>query len=260
MTVAMHAIALVAALVALRFWTARPDAVLREIDVLDLDPAVKAAIKADCEVARRADRRTWPYDLSAPLVTLVALMFTSREADKLPRWAKRWDNNVSLNGDGRGWYKDGRLVDVRTEEPPSPETPTISHNDPAFDAVPYYVPEWLRWLPLHLIQPRGFVARWVWVGWRNRASQLSLDVGVPVTARPVCISGDPTIHRRGPYGHFVLEHGGHYHYKSMRRSGRFTVIRSYGHKLEIPFKEPDGIGQGRAAAIATGFSFKRWKG
>ena len=84
---------------------------------------------------------------------------------------------------------------------------------------------------------------------------LSVKLGRDVTARPVVVSGDPTIHRHGPYGHFVLRHGDTFHYKSIRAFGQFALTRSYGYKLEIPFKSAGGTG--RAAAVAIGRSLKR---
>lgn len=248
-TAAAITLALVAALVALRWLMSQPDRVLAEIDALDLDPDTKAAIKADCAAAQRADQRTWPYDLSAPLVMLIVLLFVPRSANHLPRAFSKWDNNVSLNGDGRGWYDaaTGQWFDVRVKPAPA-GVPTISHSDPAYGGDCYYA---------RGHHPRSYWARYIWVGLRNRASQLSAQYGVQVIERPRCISGNPDIHRNGPYGHFVLEWRGHYHYKSMRRLGPLVVIRSYGHKLEIPFK--NGTGQGRAAAVAIGRSLKRWK-
>lgn len=241
--------AALAALVALRWWMAQPDRVLAEIDALDLPADTKAAIRADCAAAQKADQRTWWYDLSAPLVMLLVLPFVPRSADRLPRLFARWDNNVSLNGDGHGWMDaDGQWHHGRDGAPRPPGAHLYSYDDPLYGGDAYYAEG-------H--HPRSFWARYVWVGLRNRASQLSVKYGVEVAERPVCISGDPAIHRNGPYGHFVLAHQGRYHYKSMRRLGPLVVIRSYGHKLEIPFKSASGTG--RAAAVAIGRSLKRWK-
>ena len=65
----------------------------------------------------------------------------------------------------------------------------------------------------------------------------------------------PPIHRHGPYGHFVLRHGDTFHYKSIRAFGPFALTRSYGYKLEIPFKSAKGTGG--AAAVTIGRSLKR---
>ena len=240
-------IAIIAIPVALYAWMTSPTKVLAEIDALDLDAATKAVLKSCCGSAKAADNKVRFYDLAAPIVMLLVLPFVKREADRLPRLFSAWDNNVSLNGDGCGWQnpETGEWFDLRTGLIPHGAT-LVSHSDPAYGGDCYYAPG-------H--HPRSFWARYVWVGLRNRASALSVRLGRDVTARPVVVSGDPTIHRHGPYGHFVLRHGDTFHYKSIRAFGPFALTRSYGYKLEIPFKSAEGTG--RAAAVAIGRSLKR---
>ena len=237
----------IAILVVLYAWMTSPTKVLDEIDALDLDAATKAILKSCCESAKAADNKVRFYDLSAPIVMAVVLPFVKREADRLPSLFSAWDNNVSLNGDGCGWQnpETGEWFDLRTGLIPH-GAPLVSHSDPACGGDCYYAPG-------H--HPRSFWARYVWVGLRNRASMLSVKLGRDVTSRPVVVSGDPTIHRHGPYGHFVLRHGDTFHYKSIRAFGPFALTRSYGYKLEIPFKSAEGTG--RAAAVAIGRSLKR---
>ena len=118
------------ALIGLRWWMSQPERVLAEIDALDLPADTKAAIRANCAAAQKADQRTWWYDLSAPIVMLLVLPFVKREADRLPKAFSKWDNNVSLNGDGEGWCDDdGTWYDTRVR--PAPEgVPVLSHSDP----------------------------------------------------------------------------------------------------------------------------------
>ena len=240
---------LLAAVVALRAWMADDARVRAEVDALaDVPQHLKADILDCLEAAASADRQTWPYDLSAPIVMLLVLPFVKREADRLPKAFSKWDNNVSLNGDGEGWCDDdGTWYDTRVR--PAPEgVPVLSHSDPLYGGRCYYA---------RGHHPRSFWARYVWVGLRNRASQLSKDLGEPVTERPVCISGNPDIHRNGPYGHFLLKSGNCYHYKSINRWHGLALIRSYGYKLEIVRNSQDGTGL--AAAVAIGRSLKRRK-
>lgn len=240
-------IATIATLVALYAWMTSPTKVLDEIESLELDGETKAALKACCMSAKEADNKTRVYDLAAPIVMLLVLPFVKREADRLPRLFSAWDNNVSLNGDGYGWQdpETGEWLDIRVKPAPA-GVPLVSHSDPAYGGDCYYA---------RGHHPRSFRARYAWVGLRNRASMLSVKLGRDVTARPVVVSGDPTIHRHGPYGHFVLRHGDTFHYKSIRAFGPFALTRSYGYKLEIPFKSAEGTG--RAAAVAIGRSLKR---
>ena len=247
LTIPAALLALIACLAALRYWMASPARVLDEIGALDLTPEIRAELLDCIDAAQEADRKTWLYDLSAPLVMLLVLPFVKREADRLPRMFSAWDNNVSLNGDGYGWQdpETGEWFDIRVKPAPA-GVPLVSHSDPAYGGDCYYA---------RGHHPRSFRARYAWVGLRNRASMLSVKLGRDVTARPVVVSGDPTIHRHGPYGHFVLRHGDTFHYKSIRAFGPFALTRSYGYKLEIPFKSAEGTG--RAAAVAIGRSLKR---
>lgn len=240
---------IMAATIALYAWMTSPSKVLDEIESLELDGETKAALKACCESAKAADNEVRFYDLSAPIVMLLVLPFVKREANQLPKLFSAWDNNVSLNGDGYGWQdpETGEWFDIRVKPAPA-GVPLVSHSDPAYGGDCYYA---------RGHHPRSFWARYVWVGLRNRASMLSVKLGRDVTARPVVVSGDPTIHRHGPYGYFVLRHGDTFHYKSIRAFGPFALTRSYGYKLEIPFKSPEGTG--RAAAVAIGRSLKRRK-
>lgn len=239
----------VVGIVSLQAWMTSPAKVRDEIEALELDSETKAALKACCRSAKEADNKTRVYDLTAPIVMLLVLPFVKRSADRLPKLFRKWDNNVSLNGDGFGWQnpETGEWFDLRTGLIPH-GAPLVSHSDPAYGGDCYYAPG-------H--HPRSFWARYVWVGLRNRASALSVRLGRDVTARPVVVSGDPAIHRHGPYGHFVLRHGDTFHYKSVRAFGPFALTRSYGYKLEIPFKSAEGTG--RAAAVAIGRSLKRRK-
>lgn len=76
--------------------------------------------------------------LLAPVVVPLALLFTPREANALPWLFRWWDNDVSINGD----------------QPEGAET--------------YYALGHDR---------RSFWARYVWLGWRNRASRLAIILG-----------------------------------------------------------------------------------
>ena len=220
----------------------------------DVPSADKTAALACFARAEKANAKTLWYDLSAPLVMALVLPFVPRSADRLPRLFRKWDNNVSLNGDGCGWQnpETGEWFDLRTGQVPH-GAPLISHSDPAYGGDCYYAPG-------H--HPRSTWARYVWVGLRNRASQLSVDLGVPVHARPVLISGSIDINRADKPGHFLLKDGDSYHFKSIEKVRvlglHCACIRSYGYKLEIAAKRPDGD-LGRAAAVAIGWSLKRWK-
>jgi hypothetical protein len=233
-----------------------PGRVLKELAALpDLTDEDRAAAEACFRAAKAADDKTWLYDLSAPIVMLLVLPFVKREADRLPKAFAKWDNNVSLNGDGEAVFIDGKFLTAGhgiTWEDYNAALARgayrYTYDDPLYHGDAYYAKG-------H--HPRSFWARYVWVGLRNRASQLSADMGLDVPARPQLISGSLQAGRSRP-GHFLLREGGVYHYKSFRKFGPFALIRSYGYKLEIVRNSPTGAG--RAAAVAIGRSLKGWRG
>ena len=242
-------------LVALRAYMSAPGRVLKELAALpDLTDGDRAAAEACFRAAKDADDRTWLYDLSAPIVMLLVLPFVRRSADKLPSLFRRWDNNVSLNGDGEAVFIDGKFLTAGhgiTWEDYNAALARgayrYTYDDPLYHGDAYYAEG-------H--HPRSFWARYVWVGLRNRASQLSVEMGEDVHERPTVLSGAVGI-GASTEGHFLLHSGDLYHYKSVRKVGPFALIRSYGYKLEIVRNSPTGTG--RAAAVAIGRSLKRRK-
>lgn len=232
---------------------------VRALRNIDLPPDVLTDVLRCFDDARAADKKTWWYDVSAPVVAAIALLFTPRSANRLPGWASKWDNNVSLNGDGEGVLRDGQWLtrghDIAWDAPLQPGDKLFRYADPDYSGDAYYA---------RGHHPRSWYARWVWVGLRNRASKLSVDLGRTIHTLPRLVSGDLNIGRSQP-GHFLLEADGCYHFKSIERvrflGFTFALIRSYGYKLEIVrnhWGEPNG--QRRAAAVAIGASLKRWKG
>ena len=108
---AVAVIAPVAALIALRFWMSSPSEALEEVKRLPgLTDAQRKELLDCLDAAKAADDKTWVYDLSAPIVMLLVLPFVKREADRLPKAFAKWDNNVSLNGDGEAVFIDGKFL------------------------------------------------------------------------------------------------------------------------------------------------------
>ena len=242
---------IIALLMVLRVYMAMPHTVIREVkSIPDVGDDVKELIFTCFKKARKADRKTWVYDFTAPIVMLFVVPFLKREAERLPKAFRKWDNNVSLNGDGNGWQDPdtGEWFDTRTKKAPE-GVRLYSHQD-----LDYYGPVYYGWKVFQHLGPRHWINRYVWVGLRNRASKLSLDLGCKVEGEIKLISGDFTIGRRKHDGYFLLRNGDNFHYKSFKTAGPIVIIRSYGYKLEIAknnFKESN-----QSAAVAIGFSFK----
>lgn len=220
-------------------------------DLPGVTDADKVAAWQDMTAAFKADLKTLPYDYGAPLVTAIALIGLPGAATKLPRWARRWDNNVSINGDAQAVFRDGAWLDLRNGNEARPGERVYTYDDEMYDGKAYYAKR---------LHPRGYVARWVWLGVRNRASALSQQLGREVVEYPQVLSGARNLDS-GTEGHFLLRAGDSYQFKSVtktRIAGRdWAVIRSCGHKLEIAMMHASGWD--KAAAVAIGWSAKRWK-
>lgn len=215
---------------------------------LGLPADVQASAVACFDRARAIDRSVRPCDALAPIAVAIALLFTPRSANALPAWASRWDNNVSLNGDSAGWQRaDGTWVQVRDEWNSS--ATLVSYDDPAYGGDAYYC---------RGHHPRSWLARWVWVGWRNRCSQLSADRGVTVRRADVRnLVGEQNL-STSQMGAFVAQCGDAFHYKEHSKLGPFVLIRSLGFKLGAPDASDTATRQ--AAAVCIPIALKRLKG
>lgn len=224
-------------------------AAVRRFRALPLSPELKAAAIECFARARAAQRKTWMADASAPVVVAVALLFTPREANALPRWASRWNNNVSINGDSGGTLlPDGRWQQWR--DTPEAEWPAlagllqVTYDDPRYEGDAYYA---------RGHHPRSYWARYVWLGWRNRASQLSVQLGADVAERPRIVAGTPSADNAA--GWHLWRAGALFQWRDFEQRGGWLVGRNLGYKLGIVADSPSGTG--RAAAVATGWSAKR---
>ena len=172
-----------------------------------------------------------PANLLAPVVVPVALMFTPREANSLPKWAAWWNNDVSINGDH--------------------QVPAPLDDSPEIRAACYYAPG-------H--HPRSFYARWVWLGLRNRASALAVSLGKSIPT-PDLLSdadtwGDPATNRNHA-GWLVLRNGPVYQLIIVKRISSGLCLRvNYGHKLNLVRAH----GREVAMVINISISVLSWKG
>lgn len=172
-----------------------------------------------------------PANLLAPVVVPVALMFTPREANSLPKWAAWWNNDVSINGDH--------------------QVPAPLEDTPEIRAACYYAPG-------H--HPRSFYARWVWLGLRNRASALAVSLGKSIPT-PDLLSdadtwGDPATNRNHA-GWLVLRNGPVYQLIIVKRISSGLCLRvNYGHKLNLVRAH----GREVAMVINISISVLSWKG
>jgi len=118
-----------------------------------------------------------PVGLLSPIVVPIALLFTKWEDNKLPAIFWWWDNDISINGD---------------------EIDSQGRNAWALD---YKENAYYAKAP-----PRSFWARYVWLGWRNRASSLGESLGYEYKGTEFAdrvTLGDPLVGRDNPGWKFV---------------------------------------------------------
>lgn len=187
-----------------------------------------------------------PADLLAPLVVPIALLQTPRTANALPRWARWWDNDVSINGDGWAVLRAGQWVRVQGDELPGEVA--VPYTDPAYTGDAYYATG-------H--HPRSFHARWVWLGLRNRASALAVMLGrklTPAEFQDADTWGDESIGKTKE-GWCVRRNGPLYQLYIIRKIGPLCLRVHYGHKLNHA-----RIWGRPAMVVNISASLVRWKG
>lgn len=149
---------------------------------------------------------------------------TNWEDNKLPdRWWK-YDNNVSMNGDGWGMIlPDGTHTSrFSREEVDSGQTQPIQYEDPAYKGDAYYCKG-------H--HPRSRIARYVWMGWRNRGSLYALYMGAKINPQaPLEQWGVLNQSRTIPGGKFTRSDG-LWQYNETGRKGIFETGSNLGFKI-----------------------------
>lgn len=149
------------------------------LDAAGVPPTLHEQALESLERSRQASKQVTPYKLSAPLVMAWVVPRLPWEAENLPAKYAKWDNDISINGDPWGWAQrpDGSWY----RPAPLEDTPEAR--------------EKCYWAKGH--HPRSKWARYVWLGWRNKASKLAHDLGEPMGA-PISTWGDEEVSRANP--------------------------------------------------------------
>jgi hypothetical protein len=195
------------------------------------------------EKGMKATKGLWIYSLSAPIVVPIALLGCTWESEKLPNWARKWDNNVNLNGDNGDRIDetgDG-VADVIRQ--PLEDTPEVR-------ARTYW-----GWGPLKgKIHPRSFLARWIWIGFRNRGKQAFVDRGVHIDEGTKLVTTGVLGVRGVSEGDVAREMDGLWHYHSVKRKWKFFCeIEQRGWKVQ-------NVDEVNRIAIPVSYkSYKLWK-
>lgn len=237
---------------------------IRDFNKLPIEDSHKLQALLSFNEARRKDWKTRIYDTFAPLVTYYALCFTKWEANKLPGLFSKWDNNVSLNGDSGGVFYKGEWVNFYDVDkvipggwPEANKYVQATYDSEAFNGSTYY--SW-SWIPKKWRHPRNFIQRWIWIGFRNRASDYAMKMGYEIVKETITdASGQDKYNlARNEEGYFLLVSGTHYMFRTQSRFFKWMIIRSIGYKLNIVYHDKTGK-ENIAAVVNIPFSAKRIK-
>lgn len=187
--------------------------------------------------AARLDRSVMWYDLSAPFVVPFILLFTKWNAEKLRFLDHIYGNNVEyvrddgvyvggINGDDFGQWELTPEGVFQPKRVPLDDTPEARQ-------LAYWVDG--------KYHPRSFVARWVWLGFRNRASKASYNLGVDM--RPIDHDreswGDVKTHGRLHEGVVLHRCGDYYQLYSIKFAGEKVIRVNVGYKVWQSMRHKD---------------------
>ncbi len=236
------------------------------LDEMDAPVEVKENARRSLLEARRRHNSVMIYDITAPYVMLAVLPFVKWEANNLPKFFRKWDNEVSINGDKFPWYQEkdenGNFVYVGIRgEIPTGDT-CVLWNDEAKDNVEVSAKSLAYWVG-GKFHPRSFIARYVWLGIRNRASKASADAGFIITDElkdSFRSWGNPKVGTEvddqvvtGTYLSNVGEYYQVFGFHPVKIGYRRT---NYGFKINNVINGPDRA-TNPAMVIAIGFSYRR---
>ena len=197
-----------------------------------LQPEALASLQRAEEIASRVA----PYKWTAPLVMAWVVPRLAWDAEALPARYAKWDNDISINGDPWPWAQ--RADGSWYRHAPLDDTPEAR-------AACY-------WAEGH--HPRSRWARYIWLGWRNRASKLAHDLGAPSGA-PIALWGDEKV-GRSHAGVCVYRMGDCWQIMVVDRWGPFVVRRNVGWKINNVRDNQHTV----ANITWLPWSLLRWKG
>jgi hypothetical protein len=197
-----------------------------------LQPEALASLQRAEEIASHVA----PYKWSAPLVMAWVVPRLAWDAEALPARYAKWDNDIGINGDPWPWAQ--RADGTWYRPAPLDDTPEAR-------AMCY-------WAEGH--HPRSKWARYVWLGWRNKASKLAYDLGAPIGA-PIALWGDENVGRTHP-GVCVYRMGEHWQIMAVERHGPVIVRRNVGWKINNVRDNAHTV----ANVTWIPWSVLRWKG
>lgn len=180
------------------------------------------------------------YKFLAPIVTLPLVLRAKWEDESLPEQWWKWDNNISLNGDRANWAVD-EFGEFNRSPVPLEKGNHLNDNG---ELMNYYAPKKLS--------PRHWFSRWIWIGWRNRASNLAKEIGPTFYLNSASENYWTAETDKGTIT--VIEKMGHYQFIHTRKWWIFEFKSNLGYKLNNL-----NVIDRTASLVYNPFSFKiRW--
>lgn len=184
---------------------------IKYLEAAGVPPTLHAQALESLEQARRTAGRVSPYKWTAPLVMAWVVPRLPWDAEILPPRYAKWDNDISINGDPWPWAQ--RADGLWYRPAPLDDTPEARAQ--------------CYWAEGH--HPRSKWARYVWLGWRNKASKLAHDLGAPAGPQ-ISVWGDEEVSRAHP-GVAVYRMGECWQIMVVDKLGPFVVRRNLGWKI-----------------------------
>lgn len=179
---------------------------------------IPQAVKS-LEESKELCRLTKLAKIQAMFVWMKLAVTLPWSANNVPTGYEKYDNDVSINGDGWGKYIEG--VGWKTFRGTG-EPNCIPYYSPEYGGDAYYCKGF---------HPRSPFARYVWNGLRNRASRYAFDLGVPAQEN-IEQFGDGSTSKKHP-GVVVYKMGDHWQIYVCERSiiTGFVIRRNVGFKI-----------------------------
>ena len=198
------------------------------------------------------------YGILAPLVVPIALIFTKWSAERLSTLFWQWDNNINPNGDNGPWNEVPKTYFHNGDRRVVTEHHYQSENPDDISAF-----ERCYWAEGH--HPRSAWARYIWLGWRNRAKAMYQSMGKPVDLTIVDeFWGNPNQNRSIEGTHVRTNNG----LWQMRRTKKMVIkywpgkalnmclVQNFGYKVNNAHAEQKVL----AMPVYIMSAIKRWEG
>ncbi len=205
---------------------------LKLLAQVDMPEHHREAARRSFDRANELDKQIRKYKLRAPFVMAKVVPKLPWDAEALPPEYAAYDNERGLNGDSSGWVFDPTLGYEVPARAPLKDTPE------ARDTC-YYA---------RGLHPRSTAARYIWLGQRNRASNLAHDLG-PERSADIEQWGDPLTSGSHP-GALVRRMGEHYEISATRH------IEIPALRLRLPLVGTVLLMRGRTFVVRTRYGFK----